>query len=157
MKEERTEIRTCVSVQIDLLDKIIDCSDTNHTQVSDIINLLLQKQLEKLASNPQNHEGAMKYQERGLQYRPVHLRISHIQYRRLRDIMFLYRITLSYMLFLAMQYFDLYLNEFINSKKPDKFPPVCHCSILTFFDSLPVYAHYWGIPPAEHTISIPAG
>ncbi|HRX15007.1 MAG TPA: hypothetical protein P5123_01690 [Spirochaetota bacterium] len=156
MKEDNPNIRTCVSVQVDLLDKIIDFSDTNNIPVSDIINVLLQKQVEKLASNPQNREGAMKYQDRGLQYKPVHLKISYIQYRRLRDIMFLFRITLSYMLFLAMQYFDTYLNEFKNNIN-DKFPPVCHCSILTFFDSLPVYAHYWGIPPAEHTISIPAG
>jgi hypothetical protein len=152
MSRRDPAIRTSVSVQLKWKLFLEEYAEKHNLTVSDLINTLLEKQLERMREHPECSFDAMKYQPRGLGYKPVHLNLRIVQYSRLKDVMSVFRFTLSYILSLAMESFD----EFMESdKKVDCYPHFCHSTIITEVENITVFANYWGIPPGEHTITVP--
>ncbi|MDA3901141.1 MAG: hypothetical protein PF637_11565 [Spirochaetes bacterium] len=147
-------IRTSVSVQLKWKLFLEEYAENHCISVSELINTLLEKQLLRMKEYPESSYSAMKYQPRGLGYKPVHLNLRFVKYSRLKDVMCVFRFTLSYILSLAMESFD----EFMDSDKNlDCYPHFCHSTIITEVENITVFANYWGIPPGEHTITVPPG
>ncbi|MDA3899720.1 MAG: hypothetical protein PF637_04270 [Spirochaetes bacterium] len=154
MSKSETTIRTTISVQSQFLTIIEDYAYDKGIKSSDVMNLLLLKQMNKMANNPKSSYCAMKYQERGLEYKSPHITLSPAMYARLKNIMFLFRVTLSYLLSMAMKSFEELLGE---KEKVDCYPPSSHSSIIDSVDGILIYANYWGVPERDHTITIPSG
>lgn len=146
------EIRTTVDIDLKWLTVIEDYAQRKNISISEVMNIVLEKHIQKLANNPKRKSHAMKYQQRGTQYASRHIRLSQITYSQLRDVMILFRYTLSYLLSLAMEFFDTYMGE---DGSTDCCPPRMHCCIITLVDSMSLFANYWGIPPGDHEIKIP--
>ncbi|MDA3901154.1 MAG: hypothetical protein PF637_11630 [Spirochaetes bacterium] len=149
-----TIIRTGISVCIKWRKKIEEYANNHNLSSSDVMNILLEKQIKKMSRKPQTNHRAMKYQKRGLGYESMHLNISFVLYSRLRDVMFIFRVTLSYMLSMAMMFFD----EFMKSaEKMDCYPSTSHSTTITDEEGMLIFVNYWGIPPVKHTITVPTG
>lgn len=143
------EIRTSIDVAARWLEKIEEYSKAEKISISDIINNVLNKYMKELADKPETFNRAMKYQARGTEYQSVHIRLSFISYSRLRDVMLVFRYSLSYMLSLAMEFFDEYMNE---SEKGFS-PPSFHCSIVSSTSIPKFFSNYWHFPPKEHLLN----
>jgi hypothetical protein len=146
--------RTSTSVRTKWKTVIENYAKSNDIKTSEIISILLEKQIEKMSKNPKSANRTMKYQQRGLGYQNMHLRLSPVLYGRLRDVMCLFRVTLAVLLSMAMESFDEIMRL---AKKGVCYPPSCHSTIVTFAEDVRIFANYWGIPPGEHTITVPPG
>ncbi|MDA3901593.1 MAG: hypothetical protein PF637_13875 [Spirochaetes bacterium] len=144
------DIRTTVDVNLKWLAVIEDYALRKNMTISDVMNIVLDKHMQKLANNPKRNAHAMKYQERGTEYVSKHIRLTHITYCRLKDIMILFRYTLSYLLSLAIEFFD----EYVGVGQKDVFRPGIHSVIVSHLSDPKYFSNYWGLPPAEH---LPSG
>ncbi|HRX14681.1 MAG TPA: hypothetical protein P5123_00040 [Spirochaetota bacterium] len=145
---EKNDIRTSIDVGTKWLEKIEEYSKAKKISISDVINSVLDKYMKELADKPETYNRAMKYQARGTDYQSVHIRLSFISYSRLRDVMLVFRYSLSYMLSLAMEFFDEYMNE----SEKEFFPPSFHCSIISSTSVPKFFSNYWHFPPEEHLL-----
>ncbi|MDA3899659.1 MAG: hypothetical protein PF637_03960 [Spirochaetes bacterium] len=143
---ESADIRTTIDINVKWLEVIEDYAAKENMTISDVMNIVLDEHMKKLANNPKRNIHAMKYQQRGTEYESRHIRLTHITYSRVRDIMNLFRYTLSYLLSLAMEYFE----EYTGNGKKVFFRPGIHSVIVNYFDDPKYFSNYWGLPPAEH-------
>ncbi|HRX15839.1 MAG TPA: hypothetical protein P5123_05970 [Spirochaetota bacterium] len=148
------EIRTSINVDLKYLEIIENHAEKYGMSVSDVMNIILDMHIKKMSKKPRHINRAMKYQERSktgeIEYKSTHIRLSFITYSRLRDVMILFRYTLSYLLSLAMEFFD----EYIGNKTVKFFPPSIHSVIVEFEDDLKMFSNFWCLPPLEF---IPGG
>lgn len=143
------EIRTSINVNIRYLEIIENHADKYGMSISDVMNIILDKHIKKLAKKPKQFNKAMQYQERSkkgeIKYKSTHIRLSYITYSRFRDMMILFRYTLSYLLSLAMEFFD----EYTGKKTVVFLPPSIHSVIVKFDDDLKMFSNFWCLPPFE--------
>ncbi|MDA3899242.1 MAG: hypothetical protein PF637_01850 [Spirochaetes bacterium] len=157
MSSNESKIRTSISVQLKWRKFLEDYAKNHGLGVSDLINILLDKQMIRMKNSPEGRYGPMKYQPRGLGYKPVHLDLQFAMYSKLKDVMFLFRFTLSFILSLAMESFEELMNPEKRSEFVDSYPENCHSTIVTEVENVTLFANYWGIPPGDHEITIPTG
>ncbi|MBN2435225.1 MAG: hypothetical protein JXK07_08180 [Spirochaetes bacterium] len=136
---EATDFRTSIDVEVSRLEKIIDYAEKHNMDISDVINTVLDKYSKKLANNPVCNDTLNRYQDRGTNYKSVHIRFSSISKRKLKDIANLYCYSLSYMLYLAMEFFEEFMDgikEFIR--------PCFHAVFVRVFE-FPCFINSWGM------------
>ncbi len=137
---EVTDFRTSIDVEISRLDKIEEYAQKYNMDISDVMNTVLDMYSKKLAENPVCNDTLNRYHERGTVYKSVHIRFSSISKRKLKDIANLYCYSLSYMLFLAMDFFDEFMigvKEFIR--------PCFHAAFVHTFFGFPYFINSWGM------------
>ena len=137
---EQTDFRTSIDVELSRLAKIEEYAAKHNMDISDVINTVLDKYSKELVRNPVSNDTLVKYQERGTKYESVHIRFSSIAKKRLKDIANLYCYSLSYMLFLAMDFFEDLMNgvkEFVR--------PCFHSTFVRNSSGFPCFINSWGI------------
>jgi len=137
---EITDFRTSIDVEVSRLEIIEEYAAKHDMDISDVMNTVLDMYSKKLAKNPVCNDTLNKYHERGTIYKSVHIRFSSITKRKLKDIANLYCYSLSYMLFLAMDFFDEFMvgvKEFIR--------PCFHASFVYHFFGFPYFINSWGM------------
>ncbi|MBN2435778.1 MAG: hypothetical protein JXK07_10985 [Spirochaetes bacterium] len=137
---EITDFRTSIDVEVSRLEKIENYAQKYNMDISDVMNTVLDMYSKKLAENPVCNDSLNRYQERGTHYKSVHIRFSSITKRKLKDIANLYCYSLSYMLFLAMDFFEEFMNgvsEFVR--------PVFHAAFVHHFFGFPYFINSWGM------------
>ncbi|MBN2434879.1 MAG: hypothetical protein JXK07_06390 [Spirochaetes bacterium] len=137
---EATDFRTSIDVELSRLEKIEEYAIKHKMDISDVMNTVLDMYSKKLAKNPVCNDTLNRYQKRGTIYKSVHIRFSSISKRKLKDIANLYCYSLSYMLFLAMDFFDEFMdgvNEFIR--------PCFHAAFVHHFFGFPYFINSWGM------------
>jgi len=137
---EVTDFRTSIDVEINRLDRIEAYAIMHNMDISDVMNTVLEMYSKRLAKNPVCNDTLNKYHERGTIYKSVHIRFSSISKRKLKDIANLYCYSLSYMLFLAMDFFD----EFMDGVK-EFIRPVFHAAFVHHFFGFPYFINSWGM------------
>ncbi|MBN2436020.1 MAG: hypothetical protein JXK07_12215 [Spirochaetes bacterium] len=137
---ETTDFRTSIDVEISRLDKIEEFANKHNMHISDVMNTVLEKYSKMLAKNPVCNDSLNRYHERGTIYKSVHIRFSSISKRKLKDVANLYCYSLSYMLFLAMDFFD----EFMGSVK-EFVRPCFHAVFVHNFFGFPYFINSWGM------------
>ncbi|HRX16716.1 MAG TPA: hypothetical protein P5123_10415 [Spirochaetota bacterium] len=137
---EITDFRTSIDVEVSKLEKIENYAQKYNMDISDVMNTVLDMYSKKLAKNPVCNDTLNRYQERGTNYKSVHIRFSSITKRKLKDIANLYCYSLSYMLFLAMDFFE----EFMNGVK-EFVRPVFHAAFVHHFFGFPYFINSWGM------------
>jgi len=137
---EATDFRTSIDVEVSRLEKIEKYAKKHNMDVSDVMNTVLDKYSKKLAKNPVCNDTLNRYQDRGTNYKSVHIRFSSISKRKLKDITNLYCYSLSYMLYLAMEFFE----EFMYGVKKF-FRPCFHASFVHEFFGFPYFINSWGM------------
>jgi len=137
---EVTDFRTSIDVEVSRLDRIVEYAEKYNMDISDVMNTVLDMYSKKLAKNPVCNDTLNRYHERGTIYKSVHIRFSSISKRKLKDIANLYCYSLSYMLYLAMEFFEEFMdgvNEFIR--------PVFHAAFVHNFFGFPYFINSWGM------------
>ena len=137
---ENTDFRTSIDVEASRLRRIEDYAIKHGMDISDVMNTVLDKYSKKLAKNPVCNDSLNKYQKRGTNYKSVQIRFSSISKRKLKDIANLYCYSLSYMLFLAMDFFEEFMvcvKEFIR--------PCFHAAFVHHFFGFPYFINSWGM------------
>ncbi|MBN2433882.1 MAG: hypothetical protein JXK07_01300 [Spirochaetes bacterium] len=137
---ETTDFRTSIDVEINRLERIEDYAKKHNMDISDVMNTILDKYSKMLAKNPVCNDSLNRYHERGTVYKSVHIRFSIISKRKLKDIANLYCYSLSYMLFLAMEFFDEFMDgveEFVR--------PCFHAAFVYHFFGFPYFINSWGM------------
>jgi len=137
---EVTDFRTSIDVEVSRLEKIEEYAIKHNMDISDVMNTVLDMYSKKLAKNPVCNDTLNRYQERGTIYKSIHIRFSSITKRKLKDIANLYCYSLSYMLFLAMDFFE----EFMDGVK-EFIRPVFHASFVHHFFGFPYFINSWGM------------
>ena len=137
---EATDFRTSIDVEVKRLERIEEYAQMHNMNVSDVMNTILAKYSKKLAKNPVCNDTLNRYQDRGTSYKSVHIRFSSISKRKLKDIANLYCYSLSYMLYLAMEFFD----EFMDGVK-EFVRPCFHASFVHEFFGFPYFINCWGM------------
>ncbi|MBN2435303.1 MAG: hypothetical protein JXK07_08570 [Spirochaetes bacterium] len=137
---EITDFRTSIDVEEGRLERIEEYAQKHNMDISDVMNTVLDKYSKKLAKNPVCNDTLNRYQDRGTYYKSVHIRFSSISKRKLKDIANLYCYSLSYMLYLAMEFFDEFMDgvtEFVR--------PCFHASFVHEFFGFPYFINSWGM------------
>ncbi|HRX16326.1 MAG TPA: hypothetical protein P5123_08435 [Spirochaetota bacterium] len=137
---EITDFRTSIDVEVSRLERIEEYAQKHNMDISDVMNTVLDQYSKKLAKNPVCNDSLNRYHERGTIYKSIHIRFSSISKRKLKDITNLYCYSLSYMLFLAMEFFDELMDgvkEFIR--------PVFHATFVYNFFGFPYFINCWGM------------
>ncbi|HRX17269.1 MAG TPA: hypothetical protein P5123_13210 [Spirochaetota bacterium] len=137
---EVSDFRTSIDVEAGRLEKIEKYAEKYNMDISDVINTVLDKYSKILVKNPVCNNTLTKYLERGTNYKSVHIRFSIIAKRKLKDIANLYCYSLSYMLFLAMDFFE----EFMDGVK-EFIRPCFHASFVHHFFGFPYFINSWGM------------
>ena len=137
---ENCDFRTSIDVEVSRLERIEKYAKRYNMDISDIINTVMDKYSKILVKNPVCNDSLTKYQERGTNYKSIHIRFSSISRRKLKDIANLYCYSLSYMLFLAMDFFY----EFMNGVK-EFIRPVFHAAFVFHFFGFPYFINCWGM------------
>jgi len=148
---EVSDFRTSIDVEVSRLDRIEEYAAKHDMDISDVMNTVLHEYSKKLAKNPICNDTLNRYQERGTIYKSVHIRFSSITKRKLKDIANLYCYSLSYMLFLAMEFFE----EFMDGVK-EFIRPCFHASFVHHFFGFPYFINSWGINFIE-TLNMTSG
>ncbi len=148
---EVSDFRTSIDVEVSRLDRIEEYAAKHDMDISDVMNTVLHEYSKKLAKNPVCNDTLNRYQERGTIYKSVHIRFSSITKRKLKDIANLYCYSLSYMLFLAMEFFE----EFMDGVK-EFIRPCFHASFVHHFFGFPYFINSWGINFIE-TLNMTSG
>ena len=154
---EKTDFRTSIDVEVSRLEKIEEYAQKHNMDISDVINTVLDKYSKKLAKNPVCNNTLNRYHERGTIYKSVHIRFSNISKRKLKDIANLFCYSLSYMLYLAMDFFEEFM---IGVKEFTR--PCFHASFVRNFSGFPCFINSWGInfsegqdqPPGQETSNL---
>ncbi|MBN2434093.1 MAG: hypothetical protein JXK07_02360 [Spirochaetes bacterium] len=137
---ENSDFRTSIDVEVNRLEKIEEYAANHNMDISEVMNTVLDKYSKKLAKNPVCNDTLNRYQDRGTNYKSVHIRFSSISKRKLKDIANLYCYSLSYMLSLAMDFFDEFMvgvKEFVR--------PCFHASFVHHFFGFPYFINSWGM------------
>ncbi|MBN2433895.1 MAG: hypothetical protein JXK07_01365 [Spirochaetes bacterium] len=137
---EVTDFRTSIDVEVSRLEKIEEYAQKHNMDVSDVMNTVLDMYSKRLAKNPICNDTLNRYHDRGTNYKSVHIRLSSISKRKLKDIANLYCYSLSYFLYLAMEFFDELMNgvkEFVR--------PCFHASFVHEFFGFPYFINSWGM------------
>ncbi|MBN2435160.1 MAG: hypothetical protein JXK07_07825 [Spirochaetes bacterium] len=137
---DTTDFRTSIDVELSRFDRIVEYAEKHKMDISDVMNTVLDMYANKLAKNPVCNDTLNRYHERGTIYKSVHIRFSSISKRKLKDIANLYCYSLSYMLFLAMDFFD----EFMDGVK-EFIRPVFHAAFVHHFFGFPYFINSWGM------------
>jgi len=137
---EVTDFRTSIDVEVSRLDRIVEYAEKYNMDISDVMNTVLDMYSKKLAKNPVCNDTLNRYHERGTIYKSVHIRFSSISKRKLKDIANLYCYSLSYMLYLAMDFFD----EFMDGVK-EFIRPCFHAAFVHNFFGFPYFINSWGM------------
>lgn len=137
---EATDFRTSIDVEQSRLAKIEDYAKKHNMDISDVMNTVLDIYSEKLSKNPVYNDTLVKYQERGTNYKSVHIWFSSITKRKLKDIANLYCYSLSYMLFLAMDFFDEFMFGVTVFARPS-----FHAVYVYQFFGFPHFINSWGM------------
>lgn len=148
---EVTDLRTSIDVEISRLEKIEEYAAKHNMDISDVINTVLDHYAKKLVKNPVCNNTLNKYHERGTIYKSVHIQFSIISKRKLKDIANLYCYSLSYMLYLAMDFFE----EFMDGVK-EFTRPCFHAAFVYHFFGFPYFINSWGMNFYEG-LNIPSG
>ncbi|MBN2435666.1 MAG: hypothetical protein JXK07_10415 [Spirochaetes bacterium] len=141
---ENSDFRTSIDVELVSLERIEKYAKEHNMGISDVLNAVLDRYAKKLADKPKYNSRLLKYLERGTEYRSVHIRLSSISCKRLRDVCSQYCYSLSYMLSLAMRQFDEFMNGVFEFVRPS-----FHASFSTSFFGFPYFINYWGLPLFE--------
>ncbi|MBN2436826.1 MAG: hypothetical protein JXK07_16310 [Spirochaetes bacterium] len=137
---EITDFRTSIDVELSRLERIENYAKKHNMDISDVMNTVLDRYSKELAKNPVCNDTLNRYQDRGTFYKSVHIRFSSISKRKLKDIANLYCYSLSYMLYLAMDFFDEFMagvTEFVR--------PCFHASFVHEFFGFPYFINSWGM------------
>ncbi|HRX17314.1 MAG TPA: hypothetical protein P5123_13450 [Spirochaetota bacterium] len=137
---DKTDFRTSIDVEISRLERIEEYARKHNMDVSGVMNTVLDMYSKKLVKNPVCNDTLVKYQERGTNYKSVHIRFSSISKRKLKDIANLHCYSLSYMLYLAMDFFD----EFMDGVK-EFVRPCFHAAFVYHFFGFPYFINSWGM------------
>ena len=137
---EVSDFRTSIDVEVTRLEKIEMYAQKHNMDISDVMNTVLDKFSKKLAKNPVCNDTLNRYHERGTDFKSVHIRFSSISKRKLKDVANLYCYSLSYMLYLAMEFFD----EFMDGVK-EFVRPCFHASFVHHFFGFPYFINSWGM------------
>ncbi|HRX16907.1 MAG TPA: hypothetical protein P5123_11390 [Spirochaetota bacterium] len=136
---ESTDFRTSIDVEVTRMQRIEEYADKHGMDVSDVMNTVLDKYAEKLAKNPVCNNTLNRYQERGTIYKSVHIRFSIISKRKLKDIANIYCYSLSYMLYLAMDFFEEFMNDVKEFSRP------CFHAVFVRLFEFPCFINSWGM------------
>ena len=137
---EITDFRTSIDVEANRLEKIEEYAQKHNMDISDVMNTVLDKYSKKLAKNPVCNDTLNRYQDRGTVYKSIHIRFSSISKRKLKDIANLYCYSLSYMLYIAMDFFE----EFMDGVK-EFVRPCFHAVFVYHFFGFPYFINSWGM------------
>lgn len=149
-----TSMRTTVNVRADWYERICEYAEKSGTRTSDVLRILLEKQIGSMSKAVRSYDRTMKYQARGFSYKPMHVRMSCFEYSRFRDVMLCFRFCLSYILALAMERFDEFMST---TKTQDSYPGEAYTKIVTVINNMNIFINMWGIPAEQHTLTIPPG
>ena len=139
------EIRTSVDVELNSLEISTSYAEENNMTISEVMNIVLDDYVKKIANKPERFNRPLMYQERGTRYKSVHIRLSFISYSKLRDVMMLFRYSLSYLLSLAMEFFKTAMKKSQNQFNRPSF----HCLIVSDVPGPKYFLNYWQFPPLE--------
>ncbi len=139
MKQENYGIRTSLNVRGDLYQKLEEYSESAQMKLQDVMRIFIEKMVTKLTENNTFHRTSIQYQPRASVWEKPHITFSEVEFDRFLDIKKVYRFSLSYILAMALEEFDIS----ILFESEDSYPYRNYTKILKCTENQRIYTFTW--------------
>ncbi len=133
-------IFTTVNVRYDRWRKIVAYAYNKGIKTEDMMVHLIEKMVQVLLKERKFYSRAVKYQEPALEWKQPHISFTQCEYDRFFDVKKVYRLSISLILAMAVDYFD---EEEIMQKDFDSYPKYSYKKRNFWNSATEIYIFSW--------------